>query len=125
VHTETSSILCSEFIGKTVIAAVQELNDDIVKQLEAKGVTDIPDPVVKSPISEKEQLHLLTPERLLTAMQERGAVVKVATPTALSQFVTKGDNESSLSSTPDAKAQMKQLKENDTTLTETSSLSLK
>lgn len=107
---ESSKVLCSEFIGKTIIAAVQELNEDLEKQLRAKGVINIPDPIVKSPISKKEKLHLLTPERLLTAMQERGAVEKVAVPRQLNQFVKKGGDENKAKSTIDAKAQMKKIK---------------
>lgn len=93
-RSESTKMLCSEFIGKTVIAAVQELNDVVAGQLREKGVEDIPKPLIKSPISEKEKLQLLTPERLLSAMQERGAVEKVETPRSISEFVTKGDEES-------------------------------
>lgn len=101
---EQSKVLCSEFVGKTIIASVQELNDVIKSELQEKGVQNIPDPIVKSPISEKEKLHLLTPERLLTAMEERGAVVKVEAPKELSNFVA-------ISKTKDLKSQMQQIKE--------------
>lgn len=106
---ESAKMLCSEFVGKTVIAAVEELNDVIGAELREKGVTEIPGPLIKSPISEKEKLHLLTPERLLHAMEERGAVERVATPSSISQLVTKGDGETQ-AKTVDAKAKMKELK---------------
>lgn len=105
---ESAKMLCSEFVGKTVIAAVEELNDVLAAELREKGVEEIPEPLIKSPISEREKLHLLTPERLLHAMEERGAVEKVATPSSISQFVTKGDGEAM--SSIDARAKMKALK---------------
>lgn len=98
-----SRVLCSEFVGKTIIASVQELNDVLKAELQEKGVTNIPDPIVTSPISEKEKLHLLTPERLLSAMQERGAVEKVGAPKELNNFVA-------IEKTKDAKAQMKEVR---------------
>lgn len=86
-----SRVLCSEFIGKTIIASVQELNDVLKKDLEARGVKDIPTRIVKSPISEKEKLYLLTPERLLRAMEERGAVERVQSPQELKKFMAIGN----------------------------------
>lgn len=87
---DVSKMLCSEFVGKTVIAAVHELNDVAKEMLKAKGIParEIPDTIIKSPISERETLYLLTPERLLTAMQENGSVEKVGSPAALSKFVS-------------------------------------
>lgn len=82
-------IICSEFVGKTIIAAIQELNDEIAQKLGENGATNIPEQLIRSPISEKEKLHLLTPERLLTAMQERGALEQVKVPHELSQLVSK------------------------------------
>jgi hypothetical protein len=82
-----SRLICSEFIGKTIIASVQELNDHIKQQLGAKGVRNLPETLIKNPISEQERLHLLTPERLLKAMQARGAVEKFIMPDELSHFV--------------------------------------
>ncbi|CEG56624.1 hypothetical protein [Legionella fallonii] len=100
---EQSKVLCSEFVGQTIIASVQELNDVLKKELQEKGVQDIPHPIVKSPISEKEKLHLLTPERLLSSMEERGAVVKVDAPKEISNFVA-------IDKTKDLRSQMKQMK---------------
>lgn len=93
---EVSKILCSEFIGKTIIAAVQELNDVVKEQLKEKGVEHIPEIIIKSPLSQREKLYLLTPERLLTAMQERGALERVQTPVKLNQFFSKGPVSSSV-----------------------------
>jgi hypothetical protein len=98
-----TNLICSEFVGKTIIAAVQELNDVVVQQLKEKGVENPPDLLIKSPISEKEKLHLLTPERLLVAMQERGAVEQLEVSPELNKFVSKGEQTIKDKSTPPQK----------------------
>ncbi|HAT8266802.1 TPA: hypothetical protein JBA93_13550 [Legionella pneumophila subsp. pneumophila] len=110
---EQSKVLCSEFIGKTIIASVQELNDVLKKELQEKGVENIPDTIVRSPISEKEKLHLLTPERLLRAMEERGAVEKVESPRELRKFMALGEDKTtkSESTQKSMKEQLSQIKE--------------
>lgn len=82
-----SRILCSEFVGRTLIATIQELNDELTEALKNKGVKNIPHPLVKSPLSNKEKLYLLTPERLLKALQERGAVKPIKAPKEIRQFI--------------------------------------
>ena len=53
----------------------------------AKVEVIIPDPIVQSPISEKEKLYLLTPDRLLSVMMEKGTVEAVGPPKALSHLL--------------------------------------
>lgn len=84
-----TQILCSQFVGISLIAAVQELNAQINDTLTKKGVTELPKNIVKSPISKREKLHLLTPERLLDAMKTRGVVEKVPMPAEVSKFIAK------------------------------------
>jgi len=91
----TREMLCSEFTGMTAIAAIQELNDVVKQELSDRGAEDIPDTIIQSPISEKEKLHLLTPERLLTAMQERGAVMKVESPSEINAHLSQKSTGSS------------------------------
>lgn len=79
-----SRVLCSEFIGKTIIASIQELNTILREEL---GSNAPPTPIIKNPISEKEKLHLLTPQRLLIAMQKRGAIEQVETSPELSKVM--------------------------------------
>ena len=102
---DSCKMLCSEFVGLTVIAAIQELNDLVKQELEAKGVEHIPKTLIKSPISQREKLHLLTPERLLTAMQERGVVERVTAPAELSRFVAMGADCSVKAHNDDTKGQ--------------------
>lgn len=82
-------LVCSEFVGMTVIAAIEELNTVVKQQLQEKGVENIPDTIIISPISEYEKLYLLTPQRLFAAMDERDALEKVETPREISKLVTK------------------------------------
>jgi hypothetical protein len=70
-------MLCSEFLGRTIIATMEELNDRLKKKLEEKGVKNIPAILIENPISEMENLYCLTPTRLLIALQEKGAVEEV------------------------------------------------
>lgn len=83
-------ILCSDFVGKTLIAAVKELDDKIREQLHEMGVENIPCPVIRSPISKKENLQALTPNRLLEALEERRAVDRVEMATDLDKFLARG-----------------------------------
>ena len=83
------SMLCSEFIGMTIIAAIQELNDVIKAELHEKGVSDIPVKMIKSPISKREKLTLLTPERLISAMESRGALQHVGDSASIEKCITK------------------------------------
>ena len=82
-------ILCSQFVGISLIAAVQELNAQINEALTKKGVTELPKNIVKSPISKREKLHLLTPERLLDTIKKRGVLEKVPVPAEVSKFIAK------------------------------------
>lgn len=88
-HEPKTQLLCSQFVGISLIAAVQELNIQINEALTKKGVTELPKNIVKSPISKREKLHLLTPERLLDAMKKRGVLEKVPTPAEVSKFIAK------------------------------------
>ncbi|ARB93741.1 hypothetical protein [Legionella longbeachae] len=87
-RSNVTKMLCSEFIGMTIIATFQELNDQLKQELQEKGVEDIPKVLVQNPISEYEKMHLMTPVRLLTALQEKGSVVKVDAPDNVSKFVS-------------------------------------
>ncbi|BBB14764.1 uncharacterized protein RVIR1_02300 [Candidatus Rickettsiella viridis] len=84
-----TKLLCSEFVGMSLIAVIQELNDQVIEELKAKGVEGLPQTIIKNPISQREKLHLLTPERLLVTMQKRGIVEKVETPPEISRFISR------------------------------------
>lgn len=77
-HKKGVQLICSEFIGLLIIATIQELDDEIKKTLHHRGVEAIPTKIIKSPLSQKENLYLLTPTRLLKAMRERNAIEKVS-----------------------------------------------
>jgi len=81
-------LLCSEFIGLTMIAAIEELNQRIKDVLIHQGAKNIPDKIIKNPISRREKLYLLTPERLLTALKKRAVVERYELPPTLSQHIT-------------------------------------
>jgi hypothetical protein len=83
-----SRILCSEFVGKTIIAAIEELNTQLKQKLAEIEVDNVPSVIVRNPISEYEKLHVLTPQRLLSAMEKSGAIEAVDPPQELSQFIT-------------------------------------
>jgi hypothetical protein len=83
-------LLCSEFVGKTLIAAVQELNDRVSADLIANGIV-VPKKLIESPISQREKLDILSPERLLAALQERNAVTKVESPVTVGKFFSQNE----------------------------------
>lgn len=95
-----SNMICSEFVGKTTIASIQELNDHLRKELSAKGVQKIPRTLIKNPLSKKEKLYLLTPERMLDALIERGAVERVSPPESIRQLVNENATQDASDTAP-------------------------
>lgn len=84
-------LLCSEFVGKTLIASIYELNDGLIRELGEQGIKV--EKLLNSPIDQKETLSILTPERLLTCLKKNGVVEMVAPISELSQFIVKGGDE--------------------------------
>lgn len=77
-HNDSGPIklMCSEFIGMTLIAAIQELNEQLKQDIARSNPQTLPT-LFKSPLSKREKLHILTPCRLLIALEKRGAVRKI------------------------------------------------
>lgn len=73
---EPATLMCSEFVGMTLIASIQMLNDELKQEIDPNGTQALPD-LLKSPLSKREKLHLLTPSRLLVALEKRGVVKKI------------------------------------------------
>ncbi|WP_244940855.1 hypothetical protein [Legionella sainthelensi] len=111
-NREQSKVLCSEFISKTLIAAIQELNDRVVKELrDIHGVQNVPDRLIKSPISQRDKLELMTPEHLFKTLSERKAIEKVETPSEINELIHKNRDVITPSVTSRFKGQLKMMKE--------------
>lgn len=87
-----TNMICSEFVGRTIIASIQELNDVIKADLQKMGVTDIPNKLILNPISKREKLDALTPERLLKALKNRNAVELVERSPEFNKLIDKGSS---------------------------------
>lgn len=107
-------MLCSEFLGRTIIATMEELNDRLKQMLEKKGVKDIPDTLIENPISEMENLYLLTPTRLLRALQEKGAVEEVPLSSEITHAIETDPNAPRIT-TATARTAIGKIKESDPT----------
>ena len=80
-------IICSEFVGMCLIASVHELNARVVNELKAKGIGDVPETLIESPVSEYEKLGSLSPARLMTVLDQRGALERIPAPEAVANIL--------------------------------------
>lgn len=76
-HQKDPKMLCSEFSGVTVIAALVELEKQIKQDIGKKA----PKTIVKIPIGKYEDLHKMHPGRLLDILKEKGCVTKAKVTT--------------------------------------------
>ncbi|ARB93915.1 hypothetical protein [Legionella longbeachae] len=110
-NREQSKVLCSEFISKTLIAAIQELNDCVVKELrDIHRVPNVPDRLMKSPISQRDKLELMTPEHLFKTLSARKAIEKVETPSVIDELIHKNRDIITPSVTSRFKGQLEAMK---------------
>lgn len=76
-------MICSEFVGKTTIAALVQLNRDLVKELGLPEGTA----VLELPFDKREKLSTLHPKRLLDLLMRKNCIVKVPPPPLLKQIL--------------------------------------
>ena len=74
-------MICSEFVARSIISSVMELN----KQLQAELGTK--EEIVKIPFDKKERIKRIHPQRLIELLQESGALEQVPPSKVLTQFV--------------------------------------
>lgn len=76
-------MICSEFVGKTTIAALVQLNRDLVEELGLPEETA----VLELPFDKREKLSTLHPKRLLDLLMRKNCIVKVPPPPLLKQIL--------------------------------------
>jgi hypothetical protein len=83
------SVLCSQFVGISLLATLNELNDHIAVGLMAKGEDEeeVPDIIVQLPINDHEVLGHFSPRRLIEALDEHGAVERITAPEDISSII--------------------------------------
>ncbi|WP_207385835.1 hypothetical protein [Legionella bozemanae] len=70
------TLICSPFVGICTMAAIKELNEQLMHELQKKGVEeDIPSPLLQLPVSEK--LKALSPSQFIDALDKRGALERL------------------------------------------------
>lgn len=84
---KAGSMLCSEFVAKTTIAALVELENQIKEEAKKNPLVNFKGTMVKIPISEHEKLSKLDPERFLKILKDKKCVERVETPKEYKRFV--------------------------------------
>ncbi|MCE0722089.1 MULTISPECIES: hypothetical protein [Legionella] len=69
------TLICSPFVGICTMAAIKELNEQLIHELRNKGVEDIPSPLLQLPVSEK--LEALSPSQFIDVLNKKGALERL------------------------------------------------
>lgn len=85
---KSNTMLCSEFVGHTLIANIEELNKRVINKLKTKKI-NLPEgeKLIKSPIPEDQNLEALTPRRLITMLKKDGIIKRVKRPFSFLKFM--------------------------------------
>jgi hypothetical protein len=70
-------MLCSEFAARSIASTIDQLNRITAVDLQAAGVIDKEEKIIKNPISKKENFDNLHPERLVQILKKSGGVEKI------------------------------------------------
>lgn len=70
-----ATLICSPFIGLCTMATIKELNEQLRRELNDKGVKDIPSTLLQLPISDK--LEALAPEHFIDVLDKCHAIERI------------------------------------------------
>ncbi len=77
---EEREMICSEFAARSIISVTDQLNRLTSLDLQAQGIIANEERIIKEPISKKENLSNIHPERLAKILEQSGCVTKVVNP---------------------------------------------
>jgi hypothetical protein len=70
-------MICSEFSAKSIVSAIDQLNKLTSFDLQAAGIINKEEQIIKEPISKRENFTNLHPERLADILEKSGCATKV------------------------------------------------
>ena len=80
--TIRNKMICSEFVARSLVAALHETNENLKEKLGVEGSAS----VIKIPL-ERENLHRVHPERLIKLLHDQGCLERVHSPSILQKLV--------------------------------------
>lgn len=81
-------MICSEFVAKSTVAAFVELNERLRIKLDENNLPRKPEDLVEIPISRKERLERIHPERLVTLLDKAGCLTAVGRDDVINELVS-------------------------------------
>lgn len=84
-HSIKKTMICSEFVMKTTLAALIELNDKLNEEL---GIEEQETNIINMPISSKERLQHIHPQRLIDLLNKAGCIERVEQHNMLKELVS-------------------------------------
>ena len=69
------TLICSPFVGMCTMAAIKELNVQMVQELKSKGVKDIPSPLLQLPVA--EEVAALSPSCFIDTLDKCNALERI------------------------------------------------
>lgn len=85
-----NKMICSEFVAKSVVAAIFETNELLQQQMVEAGVVNDADNIVRIPL-EKERLSRVHPQRLIELLHKEGCLEEVNKSSFLNQLINNDD----------------------------------
>ncbi|WP_298625403.1 hypothetical protein [uncultured Legionella sp.] len=83
-------MICSEFVAKSVVAAIFETNEQLQKQMLEAGVVNDAEHIVRVPL-EKERLSRIHPQRLIVLLRKEGCLEEVKKSSFLNLLINNTD----------------------------------
>jgi hypothetical protein len=84
-------MICSEFVAKSILAAIQELEIKLKEDLDKKGIKTDGISLLKLPIAMTEDIKRIHPDRLIKVLYESGALLQVQNPSIIDQMLDQQD----------------------------------
>ncbi|KTD64943.1 hypothetical protein [Legionella shakespearei] len=79
-------MICSEFVAKSVVAAIYETNESLHEQMVKEGVIESSDNIIRIPL-ERERLERVPPQRLIDLLKKEGCLEQVNQSSFLKKLV--------------------------------------
>jgi hypothetical protein len=81
-----NKMICSEFVAKSVVAAIYETNELLREQMLKEGIIESPENIIRIPL-EKERLERVHPQRLIDLLIKEGCLEQVNQSSILKKLV--------------------------------------
>lgn len=82
-------MICSEFVAKSTVAALIELNETIIRDLDEKGITYSNKNIIEMPISKYESLEKIHPQRLIRLLNQTGCLEEIKPNNIINRLISR------------------------------------